>query len=170
MTTNGHRPELFLSMHLVYPSSASDRTMNTRHEVKMALKHVQRLQQDALIELQRRTSVLSQLNDLLDGMRPEEQVTPVAARTQAQTSRRVALAPHPSPLAETPMRTGQTLPVQSMHCRSKWTSPTSEQCGQSVRPSFTAAELQAARAEAWAERMAANQAATLSSGDACECS
>ena len=53
--------------------------------------------------------------------------TPETQGTQARTSRRVVLQPHPSPLEVTPLRTGETRPVPSQRFRSKWTSPTSSQ-------------------------------------------
>ena len=129
----------------------------------MALKQVQHSRREALIEYERRVAKLQELDKMLAKLsvaHGEQESTPVV---QARSSRRVMHAPHPSPLAETPMRTGQTMPVQTMHCRNKWADPTSSECGTGVRPSFTAAELQAARAEAWAERMAASQVAIAAS-------
>ena len=129
---------------------------NTYYAVKEDLMRVEAMLKEAHSEHEWRTSQLQHLDQLIVNIRTAangadervEQVTPVMQKT-----RRVVLAPHPSPLTGTPMRECAK-PVQSMHCRSKWTSPFDSACGASARPSFSAADLQAARQEAWAERMA----------------
>ena len=127
-------------------------------QLQKALLNVEQLLSVALAEHEKSRSELVRLDELLDELHAPGRAEESPIVTQ-QRQRRVVLAPHPSPLAETPMRTGETLPVGHMSVSSKWTSPTSSQCGKSARPSFTAAELQAARAESWAERMAAVAAA-----------
>ena len=135
-------------------------------QLRTALVQVSNLLGAALTEHEQSRAELQCLDDLLKEMTEDNLLDELRAGrvvgsppvTQKDERRRVVLAPHPSPLAETPMRTGETLPVPTQHCRSKWTSPNSEQCGKSARPSFTGADLQAARAEAWAERMAASEA------------
>ena len=136
-----------------------------REEVRKELILVEHLLSRANAELRSRKRELQRLDEVMNALRGRgtaaateersEERTPEAAKSaQSRTGqRRVVLAPHPSPLAETPMRTGLTLPVPSQSCRSKWTSPTSSECGPGARPSFSAAELQSSRAEAWAEKI-----------------
>ena len=141
----------------------SFRPAGGRMELTKALVQVQKLHCEALVEYERRAIELSKVQENLEELlraqtlraaaTVDEQGTPVSQATHARTSRRVIIEPHPSPLTVTPLRTGETLPVPSQRCRSKWTSPNSSQ--PRVEASFTAKELQSARAEAWAERMAA---------------
>jgi hypothetical protein len=151
-------------------ANAARSRQDERKELRKELLFVQHLLDRANVELRSRKRELRHLDEMLDALpagriaaAAKAESTPVTNGPQSRTGRRVLLAPHPSPLAETPMRTGLTLPVPSQSCRSKWTSPTSSQCGPGARHSFSAAELQSSRAEAWAERMAARAGTTATS-------
>ena len=153
-----HTRQTAFRVHLVVVAVAAAAVdiMSAAHrdELSRMLMRVEQMHREALEELARRTSNLQHLDDILDKAKQQQQQQQQQQHTPTK-ARRVMLAPHPSPIAETPMRTSGKMPVQSMRMRSKWTDPTDPQCGPSARPSFTAAELQSARAEAYAERMAA---------------